>query len=192
MKNIFKGICWFLFTISIFACGKKNEGNYVIDVKLKEKQTGKVYLEEFGQQGYFRKDSMELKDATEFSFKGHVDDKTFYRLVLAEKQSAYIILDNIHIKVDENEDGSFKVEGGEDNAFLAIGNKLEEAYSEKAQIINSQMQAAVQQNDTAVMHKIYDGFTAFEKEQVVKRKKFIDSIGLSPVALNFCFFLSGY
>lgn len=185
MKNIFKGFCWFLLIVTLFACNKSQEKGYVIDVKLMHKQTGKVYLEEFGQQGYYKKDSITLKDATEFTFEGHIDGKTFCRLVLAEMESAYLILDNINVEIEEQEDGTFSVKGGEDNAFLTIGNKLEEAYSEQTQIMNTTMQAVVEKNDTAMMHKIYNEFTAFEKLQVEKRKHFIDSIGLSPVALTF-------
>ncbi len=176
-----------LATAILFACDKAEKlgDGFYIKGELKNSDKGYVYLEEFVDRQYRKVDSTAIGPDKKFYFKGKVEEKSFYRINLFNQQSIYLIVDNGLVDITEMPGGTFEVNAGIDNEYMKLGNRMDEEYNSATQNMNAGMQQAMQSGDTAQMHHIYDQFNALEAEFAMKRKRFVDSIGVSPYALIF-------
>ncbi|GAA4298115.1 TlpA disulfide reductase family protein [Nibribacter koreensis] len=164
------------------ACQKKGvtavdtENSYRISGKINNMTTGKVYLDELGEQSFSPKDTAEIKQDGTFVMEGRVNEPAIYKLGFENKEGIMLVVDNKSIEVTADSGKiatTYKVTGSPDSELIQQLNTIMQGMQEGVTKLNERYQAAAQAGQEAEMLKIQQEFMTVQKGSQDKLKQMI-------------------
>ena len=167
MKNLF--IYTLMVTLFFASCDKTNsqstdtensvEQGFTINCDIQNAPDGKVFLEKINGQNFVTKETIEIKDQTQFSFTGSVEEPEFYRVRFFNGKFFFLIIENKEISVAGDANDLFttlKVEGSTEsqtfNDFVLENSKrttavqqMQNEYQQRAMAGDANAQLEFQQ-----------------------------------------------
>ncbi|AMM52248.1 alkyl hydroperoxide reductase [Rufibacter sp. DG15C] len=180
-------------SLLVFAgCQKKGvttadtDKSYKISGKINNMTTGKVYLDELGEQTFTPKDTAEIKKDGTFVMEGSVNEPAIYKLGFENKEGIMLVVDNkaIQVTADSGQIAtSYKVTGSPDSDLIQQLNTIMQGMQEGVTKLNERYQAAAQAGQQAEMAKIQQEFMTVQKGSQDKLKQLIKANPASVVSV---------
>lgn len=173
------------------ACQKKGvttaetQKGYRISGKINNMTTGKVYLDELGEQAFVPKDTALINKDGTFVMEGKVSEPAIYKLAFDNQEGIMLVVDNSTIEIAADSGNvlkSYSVSGSKDSELIQQLNKIMAGMQEGSAELNAQFQAAAEKEDEQGMEKLKEQFMALQTKTQNDLKTFVQSNPNSLVA----------
>ncbi|ALJ00559.1 TlpA disulfide reductase family protein [Rufibacter tibetensis] len=174
------------------ACQKKGvattdtDKSYRISGKINNMTTGKVYLDELGEQAFVPFDTAQINKDGTFVMEGSVAEPSIYKLGFENQEGVMLVVDNkpIEITADSGKVAqSYTVKGSKDSELIQQLNTIMQDMQQNATALNQQFQEASSSGNQAEVKRIQEQFMAVQKENQDKLKAFVKANPSSVVSV---------
>ncbi|RNI27764.1 AhpC/TSA family protein [Rufibacter immobilis] len=164
------------------ACQKKGvatgdtDKTYRISGKINNMTTGKVYLDELGEQAFVPKDTAEIKKDGTFVMEGTVAEPAIYKLGFENKEGIMLVVDNqsIEITADSGKVAqTYTVKGSKDSELIQQLNGIMQEMQQGVSALNQQFQQASSAGNQEEMRKLQDQFMDIQRTNQNKLKDLV-------------------
>ncbi|MFB9862034.1 redoxin domain-containing protein [Rufibacter immobilis] len=164
------------------ACQKKGvatgdtDKTYRISGKINNMTTGKVYLDELGEQAFVPKDTAEIKKDGTFVMEGTVAEPAIYKLGFENKEGIMLVVDNqsIEITADSGKVAqTYTVKGSKDSELIQQLNGIMQEMQQGVTALNQQFQQASSAGNQEEMRKLQDQFMDIQRTNQNKLKDLV-------------------
>jgi thiol-disulfide isomerase/thioredoxin len=174
------------------ACQKKGvtttdtDKTYRISGKINNMTTGKVYLDELGEQAFVPKDTANINKDGTFVMEGTVTEPAIYKLAFDNQEGIMLVVDNqaIEITADSGKVAqSYTVKGSKDSELVKELNNIMQGMQSSSMALNDRFQQASASGNQEEMKKLQDEFLANQRLYQDKLKAFVKANPKSVVSV---------
>lgn len=168
--------------LAISACQKKgvatgdSNKTYRITGKINNMTTGKVFLDELGEQAFVPFDTAHINKDGTFVMEGTVAEPAIYKLGFENQEGIMLVVENkpIEITADSGKVAqSYTVKGSKDSELIQQLNTIMQGMQGNATTLNQQFQQASSEGNQAEMKRLQDQFMKMQQENQNQLKAFV-------------------
>ncbi len=176
----------------IGACQKKGvatadtDKSYRISGKINNMTTGKVYLDELGEQAFVPFDTASINKDGTFLLEGTVNEPAIYKLGFENQEGIMLVVDNKSIQVTADSGKvaqTYTVTGSKDSELIKELNSIMQGMQQSATALNQQFQEAANSGNQAEVKRLQEQFMALQKDNQNKLKAFVKANPSSVVSV---------
>ncbi|MBA9077349.1 TlpA disulfide reductase family protein [Rufibacter quisquiliarum] len=164
------------------ACQKKGvatadtDKSYRITGKINNMTTGKVYLDELGEQAFIPKDTADINKDGTFVMEGTVSEPAIYKLGFDNKEGVMLVVDNKHIEITADSGQvatTYTVKGSKDSELVKELNTIMQGMQQKVADLNQRAQAASSNGQNEEVAKLQQEFMLAQQGMQQQLKSFV-------------------
>ncbi|WP_210464886.1 TlpA disulfide reductase family protein [Rufibacter roseolus] len=176
----------------IGACQKKGvatadtDKSYRISGKINNMTTGKVYLDELGEQAFVPFDTASINKDGTFLLEGTVNEPAIYKLGFENQEGVMLVVDNKSIQVTADSGKvaqTYTVTGSKDSELIKELNGIMQGMQQSATALNQQFQEAANSGNQAEVKRLQEQFMNLQKDNQTKLKAFVKANPSSVVSV---------
>ncbi|WP_181306308.1 TlpA disulfide reductase family protein [Rufibacter sp. XAAS-G3-1] len=174
------------------ACQKKgvatedSDKSYRISGKINNMTTGKVFLDELGEQAFVPFDTAQINKDGTFVMEGTVAEPAIYKLGFENQEGIMLVVDNKSIEVTADSGQvaqTYTVTGSKDSELIQELNKIMQSMQQNATALNQQFQEASTAGNEAEVKRLQEQFMALQQENQNQLKAFVKANPSSVVSV---------
>ncbi|MBC3541560.1 redoxin domain-containing protein [Rufibacter sediminis] len=174
------------------ACQKKGvattdtDKSYRISGKINNMTTGKVYLDELGEQAFVPFDTATINKDGTFVLEGTVAEPAIYKLGFENQEGIMLVVENNAIEVTADSGKvaqSYTVKGSKDSELIQQLNNIMQGMQQNATALNQQFQEAANAGNQDEVKRLQEKFMALQQENQSQLKAFVKANPNSVVSV---------
>ncbi|RNI30628.1 TlpA disulfide reductase family protein [Rufibacter latericius] len=174
------------------ACQKKGvttadtDKSYRISGKITNMTTGKVFLDELGEQAFVPFDTATINKDGTFVMEGSVAEPAIYKLGFENQEGIMLVVENKAIEVTADSGKvaqSYTIQGSKESELIKQLNTIMQGMQQNATALNQQFQEAANAGNQAEIQRLQEKFMALQQENQSQLKAFVKANPTSVVSV---------